>query len=90
MCSSDLDEESTAYFLQSIFNIFKILGPILCIVLIIIDLIKAVVGQDKDALLKTGQNAAKRLIYAVIIFLLPTLINFLFDLLGWYGTCGIN
>ena len=84
------DEKSVAYYLQSIFNIIKLLGPALCIVLIVIDLIKAVVSQDKDALSKALTTSGKRLIFAVMIFLLPQLINFLFGLLGWYGTCGIS
>ena len=84
------DENSTAYFLQSVFNIIKFVGPILCIVLIIIDLVKAVVSQDKDALTKTLKTSAKRIVFALIIFLLPQLINFLFELIGWYGTCGIS
>lgn len=84
------DDSSTAAFLQSIFNIIKLLGPILCVVLIIIDLVKAVASQDKDALAKVGKTSAKRVGYALVIFLLPTLIDFVFNLLGWYGTCGIN
>ena len=46
--------------------------------------------QDKDALMKAMKNTGKRLILAVLLFFLPTLINFIFPLLGWYGTCGIK
>jgi len=84
------DKDSTAAFLQDIFSAFKIIAPVLCIVLIIVDLVKAVVSQDKDALTKAGKTAGLRMIYAVILFFLPDLINFLFGLLGWYGTCGIR
>ena len=62
----------------------------MCIILIIIDLVKAVASQDKDALTKVGKTSAKRVGYALVIFLLPTLIDFLFNILGWYGTCGIK
>jgi len=52
--------------------------PILLIVLIIFDLTKAMTGNvddkaKKDAISKTVQ----RFIYAVIIFLLPTIVNFI-------------
>lgn len=84
------DEESVAHFLQDIFNIFKYAAPILCLALSIVDFVKAVGSQDKDALLKAGKNAGKRIILALILFFIPTLINFLFPLLGWYGTCSIG
>lgn len=66
------------------------LAPILCVVLSMVDFIKASASQDKDALMKAGKNTAKRLVLALILFFLPALINFIFPLLGWYGTCGIK
>ena len=77
-----------ANFLQQIFTIMGY--PLLCLVLSTFDFVKAAASQDKDALMKAIKNTIKRLILAVILFFLPTLINFLFPLLGWYGTCGIE
>ena len=77
-------------FLQELFNIMKYAGPILCLVLSTMDFIKAAASQDKEALKKATQTSLKRLGLALILFFIPTLINFLFPLLGWNGTCGIS
>ncbi len=88
-CDGVFDKE-VIDFLQQIFNIFKFAAPILCLALSITDFVKATASQDKDALKKAAQMTGKRIVYAIILFFIPTLINFLFDLLGWYGTCGIS
>ena len=62
----------------------------MCLVFSTIDFVKAAASQDKDALAKAGKNAGKRVIYALILFFVPVLIEFLFPLLGWVGTCGIS
>lgn len=79
-----------ANFLQQAFTIMSYAGPILCLVLSIMDFAKAAASQDKDALMKTGKITIKRIILALILFFLPVLINYLFPLFGWYGTCGIE
>jgi hypothetical protein len=68
----------------------KYAGPILCLVLSISDFVKATASQDKDALSKATKTTGKRIVYALILFFIPTLINFIFPLLGWYDTCGIK
>lgn len=77
-------------FLQQVFNVIKYAGPILCLVLSVADFVKAAASQDKDALVKASKTTGKRVVYALILFFIPTLINFLFPLLGWVGTCGIG
>lgn len=84
------DSSSVAYFLQQIFTVIKYAGPVLCVVLCVVDFVKAAASQDKDALAKSTKIAGKRIVYALILFFIPTLINFIFPLLGWYGTCGIS
>lgn len=79
-----------ANYLQQIFNVFKYLAPTLVIVLTIMDFIKVVASQDKDALVKAGKKAGMRLILAIVLFFIPNLINFFFHLIGFYGTCGIG
>lgn len=79
-----------ANFLQQIFKIMGYAAPLLCLVLSIFDFVKATASQDKDALMKAVKKTGKRIVLAIILFFLPTLINFLFPLLGWYGTCGIE
>lgn len=83
-------EGDFAHYLQQIFNVFKFLAPTLVLALTIFEFVKATVSDDKDALMKSVKRTGKRLIFALLLFFLPNLINFLFELLGWYGTCGIG
>lgn len=84
------DDDSFAHLLQLAFKIIKYAGPLLCIVFSSIDLVKTVVADDKDAMSKTVKKCLKRVVLALILFFIPTLINYIFPLLGFYGTCGIN
>ena len=83
-------EGDFANYLQQIFNVFKYLAPALVIVLSIVEFIKAAASDDKDALMKAGKKTGIRIVLAISLFFIPGLINFLFDKLGWYGTCGIG
>ena len=83
--------EDIAYYMQQTFNIIRIVGPILVILLTIMDLIKVTAEQKQDGeLKKLGIKTFKRLIYAVVIFVLPSVINTLFHIIGLYGTCGVK
>jgi len=86
------DKNAPAYYLNFVFNLLKYATIILLFVLTIIDFAKATVASDKDALKKALQKSIKRLIIAIIIFFLPILLNFIFELLGWTTdpTCGIG
>ena len=88
-CNAVIDG-NTKKLMQQAFDIFKFTGIILAIVLTIKDLINAVSEQKGDTYAKLGNKTLKRIIYAIAIFILPTIINVLFDLIGLYGTCGIN
>ena len=84
------DEDSFAHLLQIAFTIMKFGGPLLCIIFSCMDFVKVVVSDDKDALPKTVKRCLTRVVLALVLFFIPTIVNFVFPLLGWYGTCGIN
>lgn len=84
------EDGTVANFLQQIFTVMGYAAPVLCLVLSIFDFVKATASQKNDNLSKAAQTTAKRIVLAIILFFLPTLINFLFPLLGWYGTCGLE
>ena len=88
-CKGLLGDKLTE-LLQDAFGLMKIAGPILVIVMTIIDLIKAVAAGGKDDLSKLGKKTIKRLIYAVLLFVIPELLDWLFGLFSIYGTCGIG
>lgn len=84
------DNTTVAYYMQSAFNIMKFAGILLAIIFTVIDLFKAITTQDDAALKKVGSKTIKRVLYAILIFFLPDLINLLLHLVGLYGTCGIS
>ena len=85
------NENNIAFYLQQVFNIIRFLGPILVLLMTIFDLVKITSEQKQDGeLQKIGVKTLKRVIYAVILFMLPTLINTVFGLIGLYGTCGVS
>ena len=80
--------DNIAFYLQELFNIIRFLGPILVILVTILDLVKVTAEQKQDGeLKKIGIKTLKRVIYAVILFALPTLITVVFEFIGLYGTC---
>ena len=58
--------------------------PIIIIILTTIDVAKVVTAGNLDDKLKkeVGQKITTRLIYAIVIFLIPTIVTLLFRLLG--------
>ncbi len=89
LCQGILGEDLTA-LLKDALRLIQIAGPILVIIMTIIDLIKATATGGKDDLSKVGKKTVKRLIYAVLLFLIPTILNWVFSIFGVYGVCGIG
>lgn len=96
-CSDLLGDVSSpnqpAYYLNLAFNIIKYLAIIILIVFTIMDFVKATASKDDDDLNKSAGRFVKRLIYAIIIFVLPTLVMLVMQ---WGGlvsdsvVCGIS
>ncbi len=68
--------------LQYLFDFCKIVIPLLIIGLSTYDFIKALTQKDEKNMKKAFQNFVKRVICAVVLFLLPTLLELLLDLIG--------
>lgn len=66
--------------------IFKIVIPIILIILGMFDLGKAVISSDDKAIGKSVKALAMRLVAAVIIFFIPTLISFIFSLVSAFNS----
>ena len=79
-----------AYYLQLGLDVIKYLGIILCIFLTIVDFAKALFSDDKDLIKPLSKKAMARLVYAVLLFLLPSIVRGLLTLIDVYGTCGIS
>lgn len=78
--------------LQDLFMLMKIAAPLLVVVLSTMDYIKAVSAQNADEMKKANGRFVKRLAAGVVVFLLPFLLDLLFEIFGLYGieTCGIR
>lgn len=82
--------------LNEYMTILKIIVPIIVVVTGILDFAKAVLGSDDDLLKKAQAKFIKRLIIAVVFFLLPILIKFMLDIVNnvWNvfsgDTCGVR
>lgn len=80
--------ESTANIWQIVgyvLLVFKIVIPILLIILGMLDLGKAVIASKDDEIKKSISSLVKRAIAAVIIFLLPTIVSFLIGIVGGFN-----
>ncbi len=65
--------------------IFKIVIPIILIVLGMIDLGKAVVSSDEKAIQKSAKTLGLRIVAAVCIFFVPSLISFVFSVISAFN-----
>ena len=77
------NEDSVAWLLQQILNDIKILGPILVVILSSLDFAKAIIASDDESMKKAEKKLMIRLILAVALFLVPTLVSVMLDLLGF-------
>lgn len=66
--------------IQNFFNFFKIVVPLLVIGLSSYDFIKAITEKDDKDIKKAFTRLMKRLIYAIILFFLPVILNLLMNM----------
>lgn len=71
--------ERTQKLLKSVFTMIKYLGPTLTGVFTIIDLIRAAMSGEADEMKKVYKKFSKRIVSAILLFFVPTLIDFLFQ-----------
>ena len=76
-------------FLGYILVIVKILVPVLLIIFGSIDFGKAILSSKEDAISKSGRSLALRALCGVIIFFIPTIVNFVFNIVG-HGNTSYN
>ncbi len=76
------DKESVAWLVQQILNYIKILGPILIVILSSVDFAKAIFSSDDDTMKKAEKKLMIRLVLAVMLFLIPTLVSVLLNTFG--------
>lgn len=76
-------------FLKQIVQLVKFAVPIIIIAFAIIDFVKAMAAQKPEELKTAANRLGKRMIIGAIIFLLPTIIDYLLSITGISTTtCG--
>ena len=79
-CKYNLDQ--VFVIVQFILKVIQWVAPVILIVIGSIDMVKAIIAGKEDEIKKHQQTLIKRLIAAVIIFLIPLLVSII---LGWVG-----
>ena len=64
------------YFIKQLINIIRILVPIGLILMLLIDLFKSIIATDENSMKKSGSTIIKRILFAALVFLVPTIVNF--------------
>lgn len=70
-----------ANIVRYLLGMVKYIIPVVLIVLATIDIVKVVINPDDKSKKEAGSKIAKRIIYAVILFLVPALIKLIFSAL---------
>lgn len=67
---------------DGVFPVLQIAIPIILIVLCTFDLGRAVIGSDDKENKKLLKRIARRLVYAILIFFMVTVVNLVFSMVG--------
>lgn len=86
------DPNSVAWLLQKLLDYSRIIGPFLVLILSSLDYVKALISSDDDSIKKSNQKLITRLVLIIALFLLPTLVSFLLNILGFtsHEVCGLQ
>ena len=78
MCNSDM--QLVFGIIVSLFDLIRFIIPILLIVLCTVDIFKIIVSKKEDEIKKLRKEVVMKIVYAIIIYLLPFLIPMFFRL----------
>lgn len=83
------DPDTFAAMLRKTLKFIQYLGPLLVIVMTILDLVKGVASAEKDAMSKLLKKTFLRIIYAVLLFVFPPVLDTVLRWTNVYGICNI-
>lgn len=78
----DIFDNSFGELLNTLLNYIRIIGPILVVLLSALDFIKAVVSSDEKAMKQAQSKLVIRLVAAICLFLVPTLVQLLLSFIN--------
>lgn len=82
-------EGTVGWLLQKIFDYMKMAAVILVFAFSLIDYAKAIAAQDSEVFKKANINFIKRIIFGIIFFLIPEVINIILSVID-ASSCGIH
>ncbi len=82
-------EGSVGYLLQQIFDYMKMAAIIFIFAFSVIDYAKAIASQDTDQFKKANKNLLKRILFGIVFFLIPEVVNLILGIID-SSTCGIQ
>lgn len=81
---NNIDVIRIIYLVSKIFNLACIIIPIVLIVMITIDLLKSVIGDEKDSK-KNNKTIINRIVFALLLFFVPTFVTIVINVLNVTG-----
>lgn len=81
---------SFAYYMDLSFKFMQILGPIILIVVSIVDYLKALANGDAESIKKINKKTITRMIAVLLLFMFPVVLKVILNIFGIHGNCGIG
>lgn len=77
------------YLIKTVLSVIFIVVPIILIASLMITVVKAVLNADDQTLAKVKKSGINKVIAAIVVFLVPTLVAMLMDMIGFtkYRDC---
>ena len=80
MCSMEMQE--ILGIIITILNVIKFVVPIILIILCTIDIFKIIVSKKEDEIKKLRKDIFNKILYSVLIYLIPVLIPFILNIIN--------
>lgn len=77
------DPNSVAWLLQKFLNYARVIAPFLVLVLSSLDYVKAILSSNDESISGAHKKLITRLLLAASLFVLPTLVSVLLNVLGF-------
>ena len=81
-CEVIYGDDFIHFLKNNVLNVIYIIVPIILLVLTTVDFVKVVMSNEKDGVKKAGSRFGKRVVAAILIYLTPTILIFLAEILG--------
>ena len=78
---TDVSVLAVILFIKNLIEIISYIVPVILVILLIIDIVKAIIANDEEQIKNAQHIALKRILYALIIFFIPIVVDASFGVL---------